>query len=109
MLPQGPLVDCGGKIFSTIFFVGSAVTLILSLLFTIVATFYGFKGEVLGVGGVVVTASLVVAWLCLDEVRAVNAAVRLVGGWPNVKHKNGAAEAEICIESVSRVPVEGNL
>ncbi|MCG5526169.1 hypothetical protein LRB11_14725 [Ectothiorhodospira haloalkaliphila] len=102
--------------FSTVLLFGSAVLLIVSLLFTALAVFADVAGDVVMAGAVAVVASLILAWLFLDEVRAVNAAVRVSDDGAAINEEisaqaDGASSgsSSICSEGGSDAPKPPNL
>ena len=80
--------------FSVFFFMVSALMLIMSLLFTAAAMSSDVAGDVAIIGVVSVMASLMLAWFCLDSVRAINAAVRIVGGWSAISKRASSQSDE---------------
>lgn len=77
---------------STIFFFLSAIMLVVSLLFTFASFSANAATDVVMSGVLVVISTVTVAWFCLEQLGAVNAAVRATGGW---KTKNKDKKAQI--------------
>ncbi|MDN7132829.1 hypothetical protein JNO04_10765 [Halomonas sp. MC140] len=66
---------------STFFFICSMFMLLASLLFMVASFSESAPIDVIMIGALVVVSSLTVAWFCLEQLGAVNAAVRATGGW----------------------------
>lgn len=65
------------EVLSTVSFIACAILLIGSLLFTMAAVLSGSSVSIVMTGVLTSSATVILAWFCLDEVRAVNAALRI--------------------------------